>query len=151
MQATTPVIRSATAKRKPPPKPTVMPPPMLPVKEDNLWTNAALLVDKPLKWTSSDVVCKLRNSLDVKKIGHAGTLDPMATGLLVLCIGKGTKSSMELTAEDKSYSGVLRLGEATPSYDSETAVSETAPWEHITERCLQDAARKHFTGELQQV
>jgi tRNA pseudouridine55 synthase len=67
----------------------------------------------------------------------AGTLDPMATGLLVLCIERGTKSSMELTAEDKAYSGVLKLGEATPSYDSETPVSERAAWEHVTEEMLQ--------------
>lgn len=143
--------QSAKKSKMPPPKPTVMPPPKLPTKEDEVWENCALLVDKPLKWTSSDVVCKLRNSLGVKKIGHAGTLDPMATGLLVVCIGKGTKSSMKLTAEDKAYSGVLRLGEATPSHDSETSVSETAAWEHITQQCLQDAAREHFTGELMQV
>ena len=142
---------NGTNTRKTPPRPTVMPPPMLPVKEDEVWTNAALLVDKPLNWTSSDVVCKLRNALDVKKIGHAGTLDPLASGLLVVCIGKGTKSSMELSAADKSSSGVLRLGEATPSYDAETAVSETSPWEHITDQRLQDAATEHFTGELQQV
>lgn len=81
----------------------------------------------------------------------AGTLDPMATGLLVVCVGKGTKSSQLLTSEDKTYSGVLRLGEATPSYDSETAVSQTAAWEHLSAEQLQDAATEHFTGHLQQV
>ena len=66
------------------------------------------------------------------QIGHAGTLDPMATGLLVICTGKGTKAIDGFVAMEKAYSGTLRLGQATPSYDAETNVSEERPWEHIT-------------------
>jgi TruB family pseudouridylate synthase (N terminal domain) len=139
-----------TSKRTPPPRPSIIPPPVLPSKDDDIWSNCALLVDKPADWTSSDVVCKLRWRLNVKKIGHAGTLDPQATGLLVVCIGKGTKNSEALTSEDKVYTGVMRLGEATASYDVETEVSESGPWEHLTDADLQAAATKNFTGKILQ-
>ena len=75
---------------------------------------------------------KHRKVRDWLQIGHAGTLDPMATGLLVICTGKGTKAIEGFVAMEKAYSGTLRLGQATPSYDAETDVSEEHPWEHIT-------------------
>ena len=79
-----------------------------------------LRIDKPRDWTSFDVVAKVRNAIRVKKVGHAGTLDPLATGLLILATGKATKTLNEIVGRDKEYVGQLRLGETTPSYDGET-------------------------------
>ncbi|KAG2499566.1 hypothetical protein HYH03_002511 [Edaphochlamys debaryana] len=115
--------------------------------------NGVLLVDKPLSWTSFDVCNKIRwmlKFLGIKKVGHAGTLDPNATGLLIVCTGRGTKFCDDFMAEDKVYSGTLRLGEGTASYDAESEVSERQPWEHITDADL-EAACARFTGELMQV
>src|SRR3972149_5395700 len=83
-----------------------------------------LLVDKPLNWTSFDVVRRVRFALDVKKVGHAGTLDPRATGLLIVCTGKETKSFDRYAGLEKEYTGTFRLGIQTPSFDLETAVTE---------------------------
>lgn len=111
-----------------------------------------LLVDKPLNWTSFDVVNKLRwhikNKLGVKKIkvGHAGTLDPLATGLLIICTGKFTKRIDELMADKKEYTGTILLGKSTPSFDLETEFDQTAPTDHITPELMEDA-RKTFIGE----
>mmetsp|Transcript_19759 Transcript_19759/g.55139 ORF Transcript_19759/g.55139 Transcript_19759/m.55139 type:complete len:353 (+) Transcript_19759:22-1080(+) len=118
-----------------------------------LLNNGALLIDKPLEWTSFDVCGKLRGTLKpwkVKKVGHAGTLDPMATGLLVVCTGAGTKFVDDYQAMEKEYSGVLRLGEGTPSYDGEMEVDEQLPWEHITDEDLERVARQ-FEGDIMQV
>lgn len=123
----------------------------LPPKTDPVWLNGVFLIDKPEDWTSFDVCQKLKRTLNVKKIGHAGTLDPLATGLLIVCVGSGTKSVDKFVAEDKVYTGVLRLGQHTESYDAETEVSETAAWEHLTDADLQTAANEHFTGTLSQV
>jgi tRNA pseudouridine55 synthase len=87
--------------------------------------NGILLVDKPEGWTSHDVVAKLRHRLGIRKIGHAGTLDPMATGLLILLIGNGTKVSQYITNQDKAYAGKLRLGQETDSYDREGVIRAT--------------------------
>ena len=84
---------------------------------------AVVLVDKPQGWTSFDVCNKIRKATRVKKVGHAGTLDPMATGLLVVCCGRATKLADRFQAMDKVYTGVLRLGEGTPSYDADEPVS----------------------------
>jgi len=98
-----------------------------------------ILVDKPLNWTSFDVVNKLRWRLSKKygikrfKVGHAGTLDPLATGLLIICTGKSTKLSESLTSEDKTYTGTFLLGKTTPSYDLETEFNQTFDTDHITE------------------
>ena len=110
-----------------------------------------LLVDKPLEWTSFDVVGKLRNCMKPEKIkvGHAGTLDPLATGLLIICTGKFTKRIDSFQAEDKEYTGIITLGSTTPSFDLETEVDQTFPYEHITESDLQ-AATAQFIGELEQ-
>jgi tRNA pseudouridine55 synthase len=109
-----------------------------------------LLVNKPLQWTSFDVVRKLRYKLKVKKIGHAGTLDPLATGLLILCTGKMTKRIEEYQAQEKEYTGTFRIGQTTPSYDLETEPTPPIPVDHITIEDLQEAALK-LTGPIQQV
>lgn len=110
-----------------------------------------LLVDKPLEWTSFDVVGKLRNSMKPQKIkvGHAGTLDPLATGLLIICTGKFTKRIDSFQAEDKEYTGIITLGATTPSYDLETEVNHTFDYTHITEADVYEAALQ-FLGELEQ-
>lgn len=102
-----------------------------------------LLIDKPLTWTSFDVVGKIRNSIKPLKIkvGHAGTLDPLATGLLIVCTGKFTKKIDSYQAEDKEYMGTITLGGTTPSYDLETEVDETFPTNHISEQMIYDAAK----------
>jgi tRNA pseudouridine55 synthase len=115
---------------------------------------AILLVDKPLTWTSFNVVAKLRGALyklcgHRVKVGHAGTLDPLATGLLILGTGKMTKLLPDLTAQDKEYIATVRLGETTASYDAETPVLETRPWEHITEADIRNAFTA-FLGDIQQ-
>lgn len=110
-----------------------------------------LLIDKPLTWTSFDVVGKVRNSLKPLKlkVGHAGTLDPLATGLLIVCTGKLTKKIDAYQAEDKEYTGTITLGGTTPSYDLETEIDETFPIDHISEQMIFDAA-KTFEGDIQQ-
>lgn len=115
-------------------------------------TGEVILVDKPLGWTSFDVVnkirWKLRKRYDLKKfkVGHAGTLDPLATGLLIICTGKKTKESQFLMAEEKTYTGTILLGKTTPSYDLETAYDATYPVDHINEELLQETAQS-FLGE----
>lgn len=117
---------------------------------------ATILVDKPQDWTSFDVVNKIRGSLRKKyqvkkiKVGHSGTLDPMATGLLVICTGPHTRRLAELTDYDKDYEGTLKLGASTPSYDAETPVDSTWPTDHITPEAL-EATRKLFLGAIEQV
>lgn len=109
-----------------------------------------LLIDKPLQWTSFDVVNKLRNKLKIKKIGHAGTLDPLATGLLILCTGKMTKRIDEFQAQEKEYTGNLVVGQTTPSHDLETPVSEAKDISFISDEIINNATKK-FTGIIQQV
>ena len=108
-----------------------------------------LLLDKPLTWTSFDVVRKVKNALRIKKIGHAGTLDPLATGLLILCTGRKTKEIDLIQAQEKEYAGTFRLGETTPSFDLETAVDMARPYAHLTEEQLL-AAVGPFVGVIQQ-
>ncbi len=110
-----------------------------------------LLVDKPLSWTSFDVVGKLRNTLKPLKlkVGHAGTLDPLATGLLIICTGKLTKKIDLYQAEDKEYTGSITLGATTPSYDLETGIDQTFDISPITEEQIHDTA-KSFLGEIEQ-
>jgi tRNA pseudouridine55 synthase len=109
-----------------------------------------LLVNKPLEWTSFDVVRKLRYKLKIKKIGHAGTLDPLATGLLILCTGKLTKKIDEYQAQEKEYTGRFIIGQSTPSHDLETEVSETHSITHITSENIL-ATAKTFVGTIDQV
>lgn len=115
---------------------------------------AILLVDKPATWTSFNVVAKLRGALHKLcghrvKVGHAGTLDPLATGLLILGTGKMTKRLPELTAQDKEYIATLRLGHTTASYDAETPVQDERPWEHITAGDIQRAFNAFIGDTLQ--
>jgi tRNA pseudouridine55 synthase len=109
-----------------------------------------LLINKPLQWTSFDVVNKLRYKLKMKKIGHAGTLDPLATGLLIICTGKFTKRLEEFQAQEKEYTGEFVIGQTTPSHDLETRVSQLVDYSHISEEQIYAAAKK-LTGPLQQI
>ena len=109
-----------------------------------------ILIDKPLEWTSFDVVKKVRAKLGIKKIGHAGTLDPLATGLLILCTGKMTKRIEEFQGMEKEYRGKMILGQTTPSYDLETPASKAVPIAHITKSQIEGAALQ-LTGNIQQV
>ena len=114
-----------------------------------------LLIDKPLEWSSFQVVNKIRwhirKSFNIKKIkvGHAGTLDPLATGLLIICTGKMTKQIDSYQAQIKEYTGTIQLGATTPSYDLETQVNATFSTDHITENLIH-AATKQFVGEINQ-
>ena len=115
-----------------------------------------LLIDKPLHWTSFQVVNKLRwvikqhFGLKNIKVGHAGTLDPLATGLLILCTGKFTKKIETYQAQHKEYTGTIVLGATTPSYDLETEIDKTFSTEHITSEMIYEAT-KQFVGEIDQV
>ena len=115
-------------------------------------TGEIILIDKPFEWTSFDVVKKVRNTIRIKKVGHAGTLDPLATGLLVLCTGKMTKKIENIQADEKEYTGELILGGTTPSYDLETAIVPTLNTGIDPPSINQiSAAAKLFTGTIQQV
>jgi tRNA pseudouridine55 synthase len=109
-----------------------------------------LLVNKPLRWTSFDVVNKLRNQLKIKKIGHAGTLDPLATGLLIICTGKFTKQIDSYQQQEKEYTGTLILGQTTPSHDLETETTQAVPVNHLSPEQL-EACRKKFIGTTSQI
>ena len=108
-----------------------------------------LLVNKPLHWTSADVVKKIRNRVHAK-VGHAGTLDPLATGLLILCTGKYTKRINEFMAKEKEYTGSFTLGATTPSYDLETEPEDYKDFTHVSVEDLKAVSRQ-FTGEILQV
>ncbi len=109
-----------------------------------------ILIDKPLTWTSFDVVKKLKFAGKFKKIGHAGTLDPLATGLLILCTGKMTKQIDSYQGQEKEYSGTLVLGKTTPSIDLETEFDQEYPIDHITEEVMQHALAQ-FKGTILQI
>ena len=119
-------------------------------------TGEVLLFNKPIGWTSFDVVNKvrylIRSHLGIKKIkvGHAGTLDPLATGLLILCTGKFTKRIQEFQDQDKEYTGTFFLGATTPSFDKETEIDKNFDISHITKDIILDVA-KQFTGEIEQI
>ncbi|WP_179004326.1 tRNA pseudouridine(55) synthase TruB [Winogradskyella forsetii] len=123
--------------------------------EDDFKNGQVLLIDKPLTWTSFQVVNKLRWSIrqafNIKKIkvGHAGTLDPLATGLLVICTGKMTKQINTFQGQEKEYTGTFVLGATTPSFDLETEVNETFPTEHITDDLIH-ASTQQFIGKIDQ-
>ena len=122
---------------------------------DDFKNGQVLLIDKPLNWTSFQVVNKIRweirQKFNIKKIkvGHAGTLDPLATGLLIICTGKMTKQIDSYQAQIKEYTGTIQLGATTPSYDLETQVNATFSTDHITENLIH-AATKQFVGEIDQ-
>lgn len=122
-----------------------------------------ILINKPPGWTSFDAVKKVRNILTSPltplqergeqsvrfKVGHAGTLDPLATGLLILCTGRKTKSISDIQSLEKEYTGTFVLGATTPSYDLETEIREQKDFSHVTKKMIRDAA-KHFTGKIMQ-
>lgn len=114
-------------------------------------TGEVLLVDKPLEWTSFDVVGKIRNAIKPKKVkvGHAGTLDPLATGLLILCTGKKTKTIDQIQGQEKEYSGTITLGATRPSYDMETEIDEHFDISDLNEAAIYEAT-KSFIGDIQQ-
>ncbi len=109
-----------------------------------------LLINKPLEWTSFDVVKKVRGILQIKKIGHAGTLDPLATGLLILCTGKMTKQIDEFQAQEKEYTGKMVIGQTTPSYDLETTPTSPRDISGVDDKMINQAAEK-FKGSIEQV
>lgn len=110
----------------------------------------AILIDKPLQWTSFDIVKKVRNSLRIKKVGHAGTLDPLASGLLILCTGKATKTIDNIQGQIKEYTGTICLGSITPSYDLETEPEQFKDYAHITIEHIRKAAEQ-LTGTIKQI
>ena len=115
-----------------------------------------LCIDKPLGWTSFDAVKRLRGALSRRlglkkiKVGHAGTLDPLATGVMIICTGKATKRIDELQAGIKEYIATIALGATTPSFDLETEIDATYPTEHITEELVRSVLDR-FTGAIQQI
>jgi tRNA pseudouridine55 synthase len=118
--------------------------------EQNIFESGkVLLIDKPLGWTSFDAVRKVRNLTRTKKVGHAGTLDPLATGLLIICTGKFTKKINEYMAQEKEYTGTITLGAVTPTYDLESEPQDFKDCGHITPAQLEEAA-KIFTGPILQ-
>jgi tRNA pseudouridine55 synthase len=117
--------------------------------ENTFEEGRVLLIDKPLEWTSFDVVRKIRNLIKIKKVGHAGTLDPLATGLLIVCTGKFTKKINEYMPQEKEYTGTITLGAVTPTYDLESKPENLKPYDSITEYQITKATKK-FTGEILQ-
>lgn len=109
-----------------------------------------LLIDKPLRWTSFDVIRKIRNLIGIKKVGHAGTLDPLATGLLIICTGKLTKKITEYMTQEKEYMGTFTLGAVTPTYDLESKPQSFKSIDNISAEDIK-AATQEFIGEIWQV
>ena len=109
-----------------------------------------ILIDKPLEWTSFDIVRKIRNLIKVKKVGHAGTLDPLATGLLIVCTGKFTKQINTYMGMEKEYTGTFTLGSTTPSFDLETEPVDFIETNHLTEEDIRNATIQ-FTGNIMQM
>ena len=109
-----------------------------------------LLINKPLHWTSFDAVRKIRNLIRIKKVGHAGTLDPLATGLLIICTGKFTKKINEYQAQEKEYTGSFTLGAITPTYDLESEPQDIKSFDFVTKEVLEETT-KQFIGEIDQV
>lgn len=125
-------------------------------KPETFLEGSVLFIDKPLNWTSFDVVNKIRwkikTTFGIKKIkvGHAGTLDPLASGLMIVCTGRATKQIMQYQDLEKAYDADVMLGATTPSFDLETEVDQTFPWEHINEASLKEALVK-LTGPQEQL
>jgi len=110
-----------------------------------------LLFNKPLGWTSFDVVNKVRRTIRIKKVGHAGTLDPLATGLLILCTGKHTKTIEGIQGQEKVYEALIQLGATTASYDAEQPEENIQDATHVTEEQIRAEIASHFLGKIQQV
>jgi len=125
------------------------------VTHDDVTNGKIILIDKPVKWTSFDVVKYIRKSIQTRlkvkkiKVGHAGTLDPLATGLLIICIGKETKNISKYQDLSKKYTGIIKLGETTPSYDRETEINGTYDYSHVDEKKVIKIS-KTFIGRQKQ-
>jgi len=119
-----------------------MPVPPLPI-------DGLLIIDKPAGWTSHDVVARLRRLTGIKRIGHAGTLDPLATGVLIVGVGQGTRVLEYLVDADKRYRATIKIGEETTTYDADGEVVATAPWQHLSEQAMR-AALSSFEGAIRQ-
>ena len=120
------------------------------MEQENVFAEGKLLlIDKPLRWTSFDAVRKIRNLIRIKKVGHAGTLDPLATGLLIVCTGKFTKRINEYMAQEKEYTGTITLGATTPTYDLESEPTDFKPFDHFDIDQLRQATAS-FTGPIMQ-
>lgn len=120
------------------------------MNENTFEEGRVILIDKPLEWTSFDVVRKIRNTIKIKKVGHAGTLDPLATGLLIVCTGKFTKKINEYMAREKEYTGTFTLGAVTPTFDLESEPENFKAIEAITKEMVVETT-KEFGGEIMQV
>jgi tRNA pseudouridine55 synthase len=120
-----------------------------PLLQQEFLEGKAILVDKPIHWTSFDIVRKLRNLIGIKKIGHAGTLDPLASGLLIVCTGKFTKKINDYMAQKKVYTGSITIGATTPTYDLESLPENFKEYGFVTQEMLYATASK-FTGEIDQ-
>lgn len=122
-----------------------------PLPEQNPFLpGAIILMNKPLEWTSFDVVRYVRNRLKMKKVGHAGTLDPLATGLLICCCGRATKTISQLQEQPKTYLATIRFGYSTPSYDSATEADQPAAWDHIDPESIKRTLQEKFSGTILQ-
>lgn len=120
----------------------------LPTLEE-IKAGTVLLVDKPLTWTSFDALNKIRKQMHTK-IGHAGTLDPLASGLLICCTGKMTKQITEFQRQEKEYTGIIQMGALTPTFDLESEPEQFRPYEHLSEAAIKNAVLQ-FTGDIMQV
>jgi tRNA pseudouridine55 synthase len=118
--------------------------------QEEFASGKVLLIDKPLRWTSFDAVKKVRILTKISKVGHAGTLDPLATGLLIICTGKFTKKINEYMAREKEYTGSFHLGAVTPTYDLESQPEQEKGISHITAEMIYDMTAR-FTGEIEQI
>jgi tRNA pseudouridine55 synthase len=118
-------------------------------KQNSFEEGRVLLINKPLYWTSFDAVRKIRNLTRTKKVGHAGTLDPLATGLLIVCTGKFTKKINEYMAQEKEYTGTITLGATTPTYDLESEPTDFKSIDHLTPNQMAETT-KQFTGNILQ-
>ena len=121
------------------------------MQQNNIYeTGQVLLINKPLQWTSFDVVRKIRSAIKIKKVGHAGTLDPLATGLLILCTGKFTKRINEFMAQEKEYTGTITIGATTPTYDLESEPENFKDYTTVTATRVAEVV-KQYTGEIMQI
>ncbi|MEX2477563.1 MAG: tRNA pseudouridine(55) synthase TruB [Gracilimonas sp.] len=123
----------------------------MPTKDTDLKKGAIFLIDKPIEWSSFDVVKFLRKRIRVKKTGHAGTLDPLATGMLILCCGKATKSISLIQDLPKVYTAEITFGKSTTTYDAEGDITEEADWDHITKEKIESVLAEEFTGTVEQI
>lgn len=122
-----------------------------PHPETDFASGAIILLDKPGDWSSFKGVKWVRRHANIKKVGHAGTLDPMATGLLIICTGKATRSIDQIQVQEKTYEAEISFGASTPSYDAETEADESAEWKHITEEAILNCINNQFTGTFEQI